>query len=291
MANKLTIEEVRARGLEKGFYLNSETYINAHGLLNWSCKAQWHSFPANWSNISQDKGCPDCAQQRIDDANRLSIEYIRKVGLEKGFYLNSETYINNRALLDWSCKIGWHHFKACFYSIDQNQGCPDCFNENRGNDIEYVRKVGLEKGFYLNSETYINGKTLLSWSCVAEWHPFKMRFSNIDQNQGCSMCALKYNKWEDGIFSKLLAIFPYLLQKTKRILKNKRFHLDIWDPTNRKAVELDGDYWHNRPKQIESDIRKNQECVDAGVRLLRVKFSDYTKNPEVQWAKIIEFLS
>jgi very-short-patch-repair endonuclease len=157
--------------------------------------------------------------------------------------------------------------------------------------LEEVRVRGLEKKFYLNSEIYQGVLSLLNWSCMAEWHPFSMTFGNVSQGRGCPVCALKYNKWEDSVFDQLVLKFPYLKQRIRRLLETKSFQIDIWDPKNLKAVELDGDYWHSQPKQISRDLLKNQECLDANIQLLRVKYSEYMKDPELALAKIIQFLS
>jgi rubredoxin len=282
MAKKtLNIEEVRARGLEKGVYLNSEIYSGNRMLLSWSCVAEWHPFPSTWSDISQDHSCPTCAGNK-----KLTIEQVRKVGFEKGSYLNSEIYQNSSTKLDWNCIAEWHNFKMTYADISQDHGCPYCAGVAKLT-VEYVYRVGFEKGFYLNSEIYTNSKTLLSWSCVAEWHSFKASWSNINNGDGCPGCRDNLG-WQTDFYYNLLKFIPNLL-KEQKVLKNKKFKTDIWDPVNNQALELDGDYWHTLPKTIEIDIRKNQEYADAGIKLLRIKYSEWKKNPELSFQQAVHF--
>jgi hypothetical protein len=296
---KLTIEEVRQKGLEKGFYLNSKEYVNNKEYLSWSCKAEWHEFPMRFNNIyNQNQGCPYCA-----GLVKHTVEYVRQQGLEKGFYLNSEVYENCMANLSWSCKVEWHEFKASYNSIDRDQGCYQCYTQHRGDDIrleiEEVRSRGFEKGFYLNSEEYVNNKELLSWSCKTQWHEFSANLTNIyHESITCPKCPRSYIKWEKDVYEILVRTFPQLKRNQRRLLKTKRFELDVWDPVLRKAIECDGP-WHyesmgysqeNLDKRIDRDLRKNKECENAGIKLLRIRYSEYVKDPQRAIDKMVEFM-
>lgn len=221
-------------------------------------------------------------------ARKHTIEYVRQKGLEKGFYLNSEAYINCMTALNWSCVAEWHMFPSSWNNIDQNKGCPYCAGLKK-HTIEYVRKIGLEKGFYLNSETYPNSKALLSWSCLSEWHHTKKRFNDIDQGQGCPGCCDNLG-WQTDFYAYLVKHFPHLLTE-QRVLKNKRFRTDVWDPVNRKALELDGDYWHDRPRNREIDARKNKEYEELKIELLRIRFYEWQKDPDFWYKKALCFFS
>jgi hypothetical protein len=296
MPKKLTIEHVRKVGLEKGLYLNSEVYINNSTLMSWSCAAEWHPVTIRFGDVGQDHRCPICAITRRAEDRKLDIEEVRARGLEKGHYLNSETYVDSQTDLNWSCMVEWHNFEARYNTIDQapqGDGCPVCAKQRTReflrHDIEHVRKVGLDKGFYLNSDDYINNKIPVDWSCVAEWHPFPAAFGNIVQDSGCPGCVDNLG-WQTDFYTYLVKLLPHLLTE-QRVLKNKRFRTDVWDPINRKALELDGEYWHDRPRTMEIDARKNKEYEEAGINLLRIKFYEWEKDPEATYEKAIQFFN
>lgn len=49
----------------------------------------------------------------------------------------------------------------------------------------------------------------------------------------------------------------------------QRYHIDFYIPKYRIAIECDGDYWHNIPKVIEKDKRKNKDIESHGISLYR----------------------
>jgi very-short-patch-repair endonuclease len=62
------------------------------------------------------------------------------------------------------------------------------------------------------------------------------------------------------------------------MLRNKRFELDIYIPSLRKAIEYDGEYWHGRPEAIGRDSKKDIQCREAGIELLRIPEEQYLKD-------------
>lgn len=56
--------------------------------------------------------------------------------------------------------------------------------------------------------------------------------------------------------------------------------LDIWIPGLRKAIEYDGEYWHQTPEAQERDSRKTRACCQAGIGLLRISDKHWTLNSE-----------
>lgn len=70
----------------------------------------------------------------------------------------------------------------------------------------------------------------------------------------------------------------------------EHFELDIYIPSLKLGVEYDGDYWHSLPKMVEMDKRKNQECYRKGIKLIRIKESDWLKNQEEIKMKLKEIL-
>lgn len=73
----------------------------------------------------------------------------------------------------------------------------------------------------------------------------------------------------------------------------KRLELDIFIPSLKRAIELDGDYWHSSPERKKTDKRKNKECADAGIKLLRLPYMAtwHRKNRLIGETLIKEFLT
>jgi very-short-patch-repair endonuclease len=80
-----------------------------------------------------------------------------------------------------------------------------------------------------------------------------------------------------------------------KVLENDRIQLegkelDIFIPSLNLGIEFDGDYWHTKEDAKEKDERKNQLCEEKGIRLLRIKESDWDSDRTQIEEKIKEFI-
>lgn len=295
MSKRLTFEFVKSEIEKGGEEFLSDVYLSNFMLFFKIC-VQGHKYETDWKRHSLGKRCPTCADIKTGDRCRTEYAFIKSKIQENGEILISPSCQNNKVDLFILCTEK-HLYSTTWSNYLKGVRCSKCAG-NKPLNLEEVRSRGSEKGLYLNSERYINNSTIMNWSCKAEWHPFPMTFGNVDSDKGCPTCSLRYDKWENQVYGQLILKFPYLKQRIRRLLKTKSFQVDIWDPLGNKAIELDGPTHYKivyssekLEKQQASDLRKNQECLDAGIKLLRVKYSDYMKDPEGSLAKIVEFLS
>ena len=112
------------------------------------------------------------------------------------------------------------------------------------------------------------------------------------QDTWCPWCCSKISKPEIELRDFVRLHYPDTLDKpARKLLLSKRLELDIWVPSLRRAIEFDGERWHQRPETVERDLRKDAECLQVGIRLLRVKYKDYVKNTEAVRQRVLEFLA
>ena len=45
-------------------------------------------------------------------------------------------------------------------------------------------------------------------------------------------------------------------------------------------IEYDGDYWHSLPEMVKRDHKKDEICQQRGIRLIRIKESDWLSNKD-----------
>lgn len=57
------------------------------------------------------------------------------------------------------------------------------------------------------------------------------------------------------------------------------------------AFEYDGDFWHSLPDMVERDNKKDQICSSMGIKLIRIKESDWKNNKDEVCLRIKEILS
>lgn len=60
-----------------------------------------------------------------------------------------------------------------------------------------------------------------------------------------------------------------------------RFWIDAFLPDLKLAIEIDGDYWHDRPDQIERDARKNNFLLSKGIGVVRILGSELLSSRSV----------
>lgn len=101
--------------------------------------------------------------------------------------------------------------------------------------------------------------------------------------------ARNISKGETEVFEYITSIINQeVIHSDRKTLEH--FELDIYIPSLKLGVEYDGDYWHSLPRMIERDERKNQVCHQKGIRLIRIKESDWLKNQEEIKMRLKEIL-
>jgi len=139
---------------------------------------------------------------------------------------------------------------------------------------------------------YVNSQTHSLWECKCGYKWFANSGVMINQETWCPVCSNKQSKKEIELRNFVRQYFPDTPDKpVKKLLPNKLFELDIWVPSLRKAIEFDGEYRHNQPESVERDARKDAECQQVGIQLLRVKYRDYVKNTDAVQQRVLEFLA
>jgi very-short-patch-repair endonuclease len=84
---------------------------------------------------------------------------------------------------------------------------------------------------------------------------------------------------ERELFAFILGHYPDAQNRVKGLLASKRFEIDIYVPSLRCAIEYDGEHWHSTAEATKRDARKAKECLDVGIKLLRVRHRQYRKRP------------
>ncbi len=65
-----------------------------------------------------------------------------------------------------------------------------------------------------------------------------------------------------------------------------RYSVDFFLPDYNLAIEVNGEYWHTRPEQMERDQRKQEALEQAGIALLVL----WDTEPHLWWKYLSEAL-
>ena len=107
----------------------------------------------------------------------------------------------------------------------------------------------------------------------------------------CPHCFKAHvSKKEKAVLEFVRTIYDGEILENDRIQLEGR-ELDIFLPSLNVAIEFDGDYWHSKEGAKERDAKKTQLCEQKGIKLLRIKESDWDNNREEVENRIKEFLT
>jgi hypothetical protein len=274
---------------KKGGRCLSTVYTNASQKYQWECSCGYQWLATAASVVCSGRWCHKCA-----GTIKLTLNFLQKIAESRGGRCLSSEYVRANDPLLWVCKDG-HQWPATANNIlNANSWCPRCAGL-APHDLQWLHKLATEKGGRCLSVEYLGNKSRYQWEC-SKGHQWETSAHNIQQGQWCSYCSLQASKPEESLFLYVQTKFPDAVRRKKRILRNKKFELDIYVPSIKKAIEFDGWFWHKSPWALkqgseEREARKDLQCLEVGIQLLRVTDRDYLKDPEGVKQKVLNFLS
>jgi very-short-patch-repair endonuclease len=286
---KLKIEDVRARGLTRGFVLLSADYQNSKAPLLWRCSSQ-HDFSSRFNDIWTGYGCPYCSC-----TVKVSVADCRKLADTRSGRLISDKIINSQTSVTWECKSG-HLFDMRPTHVSNGSWCWKCDAYSRRLPwSEYRNLASSQKGtVQINENDTPDSRTPITWTC-SEGHSFSKSLSRA-KRYWCSTCSRlvrrSNTKAQSEVFELCKIMYSDAQLNASGVLKSSLLELDVWIPSLRKAVELDGERWHAAEDAKERDARKDSECKESGIQLLRIGYKKhwFRKKRPIGEALIKDFL-
>ena len=282
---KHDIEYIRNKFEETGCILKSTTYVNNSTLLDYICP-NGHEHSVTWAGFRRGNGCPYCS-----GLAKPKIEHIREEFDKRGCILKSTEYINAHTKLDYICS-NEHEHSITWNDFQQGNGCPYCSGVAK-HTIDYISAQFGCRGCVLKSKVYVNGDTKLDYICP-NGHEHSISWNDFQQGVGCPKCSHNVSKQEMEIQSFLNYNGINFIANTRDILinplTNSRLELDVWFPKLNKAIEFNGEYWHNKPDTIKRDKIKLNLCRDKGIGLMVIMYKEWMSNKKECKQRMIGFL-
>jgi len=186
VAKKLTYEFVKESFEKEGYELLSKEYISAHHKLKYRCP-EGYEHTITWAMWQQGQRYP-----YRGEANKITIEIIKKSMIKENYKLLTTNYINRDQKLDCICphkniyRTTWAYWK-------NGRRC-SCSTKYRNRySIDDVKEVFNKKGYKLLSTEYKGNKQKLDYICD-KGHSGKVSFSNLLKGVGCPQCANNVKK-------------------------------------------------------------------------------------------------
>jgi DNA-directed RNA polymerase subunit RPC12/RpoP len=279
---KKTIEFIKSEFAKEDYKLLITEYINCKQKLDYICP-KGHRHNITWGSWKSGSRCPYCANR-----SPITIEFVRSKFAGEGYILLIEKYINSKQKLDYMCPEG-HKYNICWGNWQQGKRCPYCIGNGKLN-IEFIKSEFEKEGYRLLATRYNNACQKLKYICPNN-HRHNVSWNKWQQGRRCPYCAIIASKGEIQVRNFIKSLGIKVLSNNRDQIFNPEtgygFELDIFIPTLNKAVEYNGEYWHQDKNR---DLLKQQLCESEGINLLTVWDSEWKIDNGKCKNKIMEFI-
>lgn len=286
---KLTYEFIKEQFEKCGYKLLSQKYINANTKLKVECD-KGHQYEVTYGHFYSGERCPICF-----GTPKHTFEYIKKQFEKEGYELLSKEYNGNREKLKVECP-NKHIYEVSYHSFQRGTRCSVCAG-NQKLTYDFVNKQFKIKGYKLLSKNYKNARIKLLVECPVG-HQYKVTYDNFQRGKRCPICwdIETHSRSEKDCLNVVKQIIPnenVIENDRSQIVNTKtdRFlELDIWIPTLNKAIEFNGEYWHDNSYSKYKDNQKIKQCKEKNINLLTIWYQNWINNREEQIANLRAFI-
>lgn len=281
---KLSYKYVKYQIEKEGYKLLSTEYKNIHEKLKVECPKK-HQYEVRFYSFQQGSKCPICYNNIRGDNKKSTYKYVKTQIEKTGYKLLSKEYKNARSFLKIECPRE-HQYETKYNNFQQGRKCPVC-NGKQKNTYEYVKTQIEKEGCKLLSNKYNSNKEKLKILCP-KGHQYKVRYNDFQQGYRCPVCwDMKHHSISE---KNCLEIIKQLIPNEK-IIENDRtqivnpktgrfLELDIYIPELNKAIEFNGEYWHDSAYSKYKDNQKQIQCQEKNIDLLVINYQNWINNKE-----------
>lgn len=270
-----------------GEYKNSKTKVL---MKHNKCNTEWKVVPNNFLRGTR---CPNCEPNHHEKKtyNQVLKEIKEQVG--NHYTLLSNTYVNADSKLTFRHNDCGNVFKMSAYLfLIVGQRCPACRYKRSGrahnlkSKLEFEDRVKKEGGGeYQVLDSYVDSYTQVRMKHIPCGKIYSVAPYKFFSGRRCPYCIS--SNGESIIYQILVNDFNLEPEKDfyhGYVLPNG-LHLDFWLPKFNTAIEYDGrqhfmaiDYFGGEEsfkKQQDRDRKKDLYCVNEGINLIRIPYTDY----------------
>jgi very-short-patch-repair endonuclease len=212
------------------------------------------------------------------------IKIVKGIHGDKYDYSKTD-YKNTKTPITIICPIHGEFVQSPEKHQYQKSGCPIC-----AGNLQDTTETFIEKAIHIHGDKYnydkvdyVNGKSKVTITCLKHGD-FLQRANNHLAGDGCPRC--QESKGEKKVIQ-------YLIKHNIEFEPQKKFPdcrlinplpFDFYLPDYNMCIEYDGEQHFGQSKKFTSeqfektvfrDGIKNKYCEDKGIKLLRIKYTDY----------------
>jgi len=278
---KKTIEFIRAEFEKESYKLLSTEYKNTTQKLDYIC-SNGHKHKISWASWRGGHRCPYC----IGNA-KLTIEFIKSEFKKEGYILLTKRYKNSNQKLEYICPNG-HEHQIAWLKWQAGRRCSYCSGKIK-KTIEFIRSEFKKENYKLLTTKYINSDQKLDYVCP-KGHKHQITWTKWRQKQRCPFCIITSSKGEIEVRNFIKSFGINVLANDRNQIfnpnTNKGFELDIFMPALNKAIEYNGEYWH---QDENKDLFKQKLCKSK-IDLLTIWESEWKTQNDICKNKIKKFI-
>jgi len=287
--NKLDFDLLSKSFEDEGYVLHTKEYINRYQFLYFTCpNGHYHRISVgNW--ISGQR-CGKCRKN-----SPISNEQILKLFNSNGYTVFIPEYkiSGYRTKLNYKCPNGHSHY-ITYTAFKRGIRCPYCQNQAQ---IEFsdIKKSFEDEGYNVitkEDEYKTQNTTKIEFICPAK-HRHSISVRHWRDGQRCGKCSVSKEEIEIRKFINTLNI-TYIMNDRRTIINPNTNHfleLDLYFPHLKKAIEINGEYWHSRSEKKINDVIKKKQCELDNIQLLTISDKDWNKSSYNTKNRIEIFLS
>ena len=315
MSRKYMYEDVK-RFVEENSdcELLSQEYISVTSKLRFRCSCG-KEFATDFQHFrdQNQRQCKDCGIAKAHKNRRLTVDEINDRLSRIGCSYVSGGYINRRSDITILCSCGHEKTMRLNTALTNNFSglCQRCSDERfRGRNrfsIDQVRDACKEKGIELLSTEYRSMKDPLEFRCLCG-RTFVTTWEIVSYygKTRCDLCSHQTSTGEREIIKWLDAHgFKYEREKMFEGCggRYRRYRFDFYLPDKNTCIEFDGKQhfiavnfdgktddetlrrvlWDTQCRDLVKDIY----CDEHGIDIIRIRYDEESKIPEILSDKLI----
>ena len=288
----LTIHDCLSFATSQGLKCLEVGYRNNYTKMMWQCICG-DVFEASFHDVKSGKRCVNRCKDNRGVVKKFGLDDCKRFAESKNGQCVSIEYVNCKTKLIWICEAG-HVFEADFDHVkNSNRWCRNCAGKDT-NFLVRAHEFAASRGGLCLSLSIEYAKQQCTWRC-REGHIWISTFNTVQSGSWCPICPGIISKAQQDIYGCLISIYlgmDVILNDTQTI---SPFDLDIHIPSLKLAIEYDGEYWHYSDWAIENGSlrrmrKKDRLCGGIGIKLMRIRESDWNANPELELQSIIDWI-
>ena len=281
---KKDIEFIRFEFKKEGYELLSKSYINNNTKLKYRCPLGHEHF-IGWDKWISGRRCPYCSKSVMPTFNFINSSFKKE-----SYILLSNECNCAQSKLEYICPEG-HKHSISWNNWQRGQRCPFCTKIRKKINTFNIIKAEFEKENYvLLTNNYSNVCQKLSYICP-NGHKHSISWSKWQENRRCPECANNISKGETQVRNFIESLGIKVSANDRGQIFNpdtgNGLELDIFMPTLDKAIEYNGEYWHQDKTR---DLLKQQLCKSKGIELLTIWDKKWLSEGEKCRNEVIKFV-